>query len=251
MITIWHLFKREMTSYFYTSLGVSLLMLVSLLTGFNFYTSVSLLNHGPSGISIVEAFFNNFFLSVALLLLTPLLTMRLLAQEYRTGTIEALLTAPLSDFQIILAKFLGAFLFFMLLWVPSLFYFIFFWPSAHQVAAAGYGAYFGAYGMLLLEGAFYIAVGLMASTMTSHELIAATFSFCFLLFFFFGRRFIHWLPSRSSLSLFPEGLFFPVETMKNFSRGLIDTRSIVFYLTMTFLFLFLSLSIFQLRKWRQ
>ena len=141
MRTFWTIWKREVATYFRTSLAVTLFVFVLLLTGFNFYASVHLLNHGPTEISIVEAFFNNLFFWGTLLTLPPLLTMRLFAEEYRTGTIETLMTAPVRDTQVVLAKFFGAFFFFILLWTPSLLYFVLFWPSAHQVAAAGYGAY--------------------------------------------------------------------------------------------------------------
>ncbi|MFZ4115273.1 MAG: ABC transporter permease [Chthoniobacterales bacterium] len=251
MLTFWTLWKREIATYFHTALGVTLFVLVLLLTGFNFYASVHLLNHGPTGISIVEAFFNNLFFGGMLLVLAPLITMRLFAEEYKTGTIETLMTAPVRDTQVVLAKFLGAFFFFVLLWIPSLLYFILFWPSAHQVAAAGYGAYFGAYGMLLLQGAFYIAVGCMASSLTPHQLISAILSLCLITLFFFGGILLTCIPS-AILTVRPfTEFFFPIETMKNFSHGVIDTRSIVFYLSMTLLFLFLTLHIFQSRKWRR
>lgn len=251
MRTFWTLLKREISTYFRTSLAVTLFVFVLVLTGFNFYSSVSLLNHGPTQLSIVEAFFSNSFFWVTLLALPPLLTMRLYAEEYRSGTIETLLTAPVRDSQVLLAKFFGAFIFFFFLWIPSLLYFVLFWPSAHQVAAAGYGAYCGAYGMLLLQGALYISIGCMASSLTSHQLISGIITFCMITLFFFSGIL---LPTSSfkTILLRPfSRFFFPTETMKSFSHGLIDTRSIVFFASFIIFFLFMTFHIVQSRKWRR
>ncbi|KAB2643793.1 MAG: hypothetical protein DVB29_04555 [Verrucomicrobia bacterium] len=251
MRTFWTLWKREIASYFRTSLAVTLFVFVLVLTGCNFYSSVSLLNHGPTETSIVEAFFNNPVFWITLLALPPLLSMRLYSEEYKTGTIETLLTAPVRGTQVLLVKFFGAFVFFILLWTPSLLYFVLFWPSAHQVAAAGYGAYCGAYGMLLLQGALYISIGCMASSLTSHQLISGMLTFCVIVLFFFSGT----LLSSSSLNtmLFRQFLvfFLPMETMKSFSHGIIDTRSIVFYCSLIFLFLFMTFHVVQSRKWRR
>lgn len=247
-LTLW---KREIATYFRTPLAVMLFVFVLLLTGFNFYSSVAHLNHGPTGISIVEGFFNNLFFWVTLLVLPPLLTMRLFAEEYRTGTMETLLTAPIRDTQVILAKFFGAWIFFILLWIPSVLYFILFWPSAHQVAAAGYGAYFGGYGMLFLQGALYIAIGCMTSSLTSHQLIAGICSLSLIVLILFAGILVANASSNVLVIRELSRFFFPMETMKSFSHGLIDTRSIVFYLSMILLFLFLTLHIVQSRKWRR
>ncbi|MFI0348786.1 MAG: ABC transporter permease [Chthoniobacterales bacterium] len=251
MRTFLILWKQEVATYFRTPLAYVILFFFLLLMGFNFYASVDLLNHGSAQVSIVEAFFNTIFFWMSFLFLCPLLTMRLFAEEYRSGSIETLMTAPVRSMQVVLAKFLGAFFLFVMLWVPTIFYFILFWPSAHQVAAASYGSYMGAYGMLLLLGMFYLSVGCLSSVMTSHQLIAGMISFCLMVIMFFigMTSFLH----RNRSPQFRElvSFFSPMEHMTSFSRGLIDTRPIVWYMSMTAFVLFLTLQIFQSRKWRR
>ena len=152
------------------------MVLFLLLMGLNFYMGVGELNHISTQTSIVEIFFNTPLFWISFLVLGPLLTMPLFAEEYQTGSMETLMTAPVRVTQIVLAKFFSSFAFLALLFVPTLFYFILFWPSAHQIAAAGYGAYMGAYGMLLLLGILYLSIGCFTSSLTSHQLIACMLS---------------------------------------------------------------------------
>ncbi|MEI6416276.1 MAG: ABC transporter permease [Verrucomicrobiota bacterium] len=245
MRSFWILWKREVAAYFRTPRATVLFFFFLLLTGFNFCAGVNALNHGPSETSIVEVFFNTLFFWMSFLLLIPLLTMHLFAEEYRLGTMETLVTAPVTDAAIVLAKFFAALLLFLLLWAPTLFYFILFWPSAHQIAAASYGAYLGAYGMLLLIGIFYLSLGCLASAMTSHQLIAGIVSCSLMvLFFFIGMMpFLHRTHSPTMCDFVTR--FSPMEHMTTFSRGLIDTRPIVWYLSMTGFTLFLTVSIFK------
>ena len=248
MRTFWILWKREVATYFRTPRATILLFFFLLLVGFNFCAGVNALNHGPSEVSIVEAFFNTLFFWISFLLLIPLLTMHLFADEYRLGTIETLITAPVRHATIVLAKFFSALTLFVILWAPTIFYFVLFWPSAHQIAAAGYGSYIGAYGMLLLLGMFYLSIGCLASAMTSHQIIAGIIS-CSIMTLMFFTGLVTFLHSNTSplIRVFVQ-FFSPMEHMITFSRGLIDTRPIVWYLSMTCFVLFLTCLVFQLRS---
>lgn len=245
MRSFWILWKREVAAYFRTPRATILFFFFLLLTGFNFCAGVNALNHGPTETFIVEAFFNTLFFWMSFLLLIPLLTMHLFSEEYRFGTMETLVTAPIADAVIVLAKFFASLFLFLLLWMPTIFYFLLFWPSAHQIAAASYGAYVGAYGMLFLIGMFYLALGCFASAITSHQLIAGMIACSLIvLFFFIGMiTFLHKadFPTMREMAI----RFSPMEHMSSFSRGLIDTRPIVWYVTMTGLVLFLTISIFK------
>jgi ABC-2 type transport system permease protein len=245
MRSFWILWKREVAAYFYTPRATVLTLCFLLLTGFNFCASVHVLNHGPTDISIVEAFFNTLFFWSSFIVLVPLLTMHLFAEEYRLRTMETLVTAPISDTSVVLAKFFAALLLFILLWIPSLFYFILFWPSAHQIAAASYGTYVGAYGMLLLIGMFALSLGCLTSAVTSHQLVAGIGS-CTLLLLLFFVGMISFLHRNSSPALRDLVMrFSPMGHMVTFSRGVIDSRPIVWYLSLTGFTLFLTVSLFQ------
>ena len=120
----------------------------------------------------------------------------------------------------------------------------------HQPAANSTGSYLGAYLMLLLLGMFYLSIGCLASVMTKNQIIAAIISFCAItLLFFLGLvQFILYDVSSATRDLL--GYFSAIDHMVTFSRGVIDTRPIVFYLSMTIVMLTLTYQAFQSRKWR-
>src|SRR5437588_11311848 len=126
------------------------------------------MNQRPVPYSVQEAFFNSVFFWFAFVLIFPLITMRLFAEEFKLGTIEPLMTAPVRDWQVVLSKFFGALVFYIVLWIPTTLYFLFFQKITHQPAANSPGAYFGAYFMLLLLGSFYLSVGCLASVLTKN-----------------------------------------------------------------------------------
>lgn len=245
MRSFWILWKREVAAYFRTPRATILFFFFLLLTGFNFCAGVSALNHGPNKTTIVEAFFNTFFLGGSFLLLIPVLTMHLFSEEYRLGTMETLVTTPVTDASIVLAKFFAALFLFLLLWAPTLFYFILFWPSAHQIAAASYGAYAGAYGMVLLIGMFFLSIGCLASAITKHQVIAGMISCSLMLLFFFMGMILFLHRNQSSAMRALTSRLSLIEHMTTFSRGLIDTRPVVWYVSMTGFVLFLTTILFQ------
>ena len=100
--------------------------------------------------SVEEAFFNSVFFWFAFVLVFPLITMRLFSEEFKLGTIEPLMTAPVRDWQVVLSKYFGALFFYIILWIPTVLYFVIFQAITHQPAAGSTGAYLGGYLMLLL-----------------------------------------------------------------------------------------------------
>src|ERR1700676_2247798 len=244
------LFWREVSGYFYSPIAYIVLVFFLLVTGVDFYFQISFMNQRPVQYSVEEAFFNSVFFWFAFVLIFPLITMRLFAEEFKLGTIEPLMTAPVRDVQVVLAKFFGALVFYIVLWLPTLLYFAMFQKITHQPAANSTGAYWGSYLMLLLLGMFYLSIGCLASVVTKNQIVAAIISFCAItLLFFFGLvQFI--LLDVSSGMRDALGYFSAIEHMGTYSRGIIDTRPIVLYLSMTGLMLALTYQAFQSRKWR-
>jgi ABC-2 type transport system permease protein len=250
MRVFWTLWKREVASAFYTPMAWVILFFLLLVTGFNFYAGVSVLNHGPTEVTVVESFFNTIFFWFAFLLLFPLLTMRLFSEEYRTGTIEPLMTAPVRDAQVVLAKFFGVLFLYCVLWIPTGLYFLIFWWQTRLQAAGAIGAYIGSYLLLLLMGAFYLSIGCFCSSLTRHQITAAVMTFCLVSLVFFASLLSFLSGSIGTLMRSVSISFSPIDQMTEFSRGLYDTRPIIWYLVMTGLFLFLTLQSFQSRRWR-
>ena len=244
------LLLREVRGYFHSPIAYIVLVFFLLVTGVDFYFQVSFMNQRPASYSVLEAFFNSVFFWFGFVLIFPLITMRLFSEEFKLGTIEPLMTAPVRDAQVVLAKFFGALLFYIALWIPTLLYFWIFQKITHEPAANSTGAYWGSYLMLLLLGMFYLSVGCFASVVTKNQMVAAIISFSAItLLFFFGLiQFI--LLDVSSGMRDVLGYFSSIEQMGTYSRGIIDTRPIVLYLSLTFLMLALTYQAFQSRKWR-
>src|SRR5213596_3203787 len=171
------LLSREIRSYFYSPIAYIVLVFFLLVSGVDFYFQVSFMNQRAIPYSVQEAFFNSVFFWFAFILIFPLITMRLFAEEFKMGTIELLMTAPVRDWQVVLAKFFGALVFYVILWLPTLLYFAIFLKLTNQPAAHSAGAYFGSYLMLFLLGMFYLSIGCLTSVLTRNQIIAATISF--------------------------------------------------------------------------
>ena len=183
-------------------------------------------------------------LVTAMVLAIPLLTMPLFSEEYSRGTIETMMTAPVSEIDLTLGKFLGVFVFFAALLIGTL---------PHFVLLSVYGepevgqAVMGYLGMLLV-GAMFIAIGLFFSSLTRHQLLAALVS----------------VLSLAALTLLPRllervlsgglGDFIKYVSVSDnfdrFAKGIIDTRPLVFFVSMTAFFLFLSVKVVESRRWR-
>jgi ABC-2 type transport system permease protein len=250
MRKFWTLLVREIRGYFHSPIAYIVLVFFLLVSGVDFYFQVSFMNQRPAAYSVQEAFFNSVFFWFAFVLIFPLITMRLFSEEFKLGTIEPLMTAPVRDLQVVLAKFFGALVFYIVLWIPTLLYFAIFQKITHEPAANSTGAYWGSYLMLLLLGMFYLSVGCLASVVTKNQMVAAIISFSAITLLFFlglvefillevtsGAR--DWLAYVSAIN-----------HMATYSRGVIDTRPIVLYLSMTAFVLTLTYQAFQSRKWR-
>ena len=244
------LLKREVRSYFYSPIAYVVLVFFLLLSGADFYIQLSFMNGQAVPYAVQEAFFNSVFFWFAFVLIFPLITMRLFSEEFKLGTIEPLMTAPVRDWQVVLSKFFGALVFYLVLWIPTLLYFLIFQLVTHQPAASSVGAYLGAYLMLLLLGMFYISVGCLASMLTKNQIVAAIISFCAITLHFFSGLLSFIMRDISSVTRQMLGYFSAIEQMGTLSRGEIDTRPIVLYISMTVVMLALTHQAFQSRKWR-
>lgn len=244
------LLAREVRSYFHSPIAYIVLVFFLLVSGVDFYFQISFMNQRPASYSVLEAFFNSVFFWFAFVLIFPLITMRVFAEEFKLGTIEPLMTAPVRDWQVVLSKYLGALVFYIVLWIPTLAYFWVFQAIAHQPAASSPGAYWGSYLIMILMGMFYLSIGCFASVLTKNQIIAAIISFCVItLLFFLGLvQFI--LLDVSGGARDALGYVSAIEHMGTYSRGIVDTRPIVLYLSLTVLMLTLTYQAFQTRKWR-
>ena len=226
------------------------MMFFLFLYGFTFKSCVELLNRAPTNHTVAELFFGWPLFWFPFLLTFPILTMRLFSEEYRSGTIESLMTAPVGDAQVVLAKFFGALIFYMVLWVPTLGFFGVFWWVSGQAPAETVPAMLGGYLLVFLAGALYISMGCLASSLTSNQIVAAFITLSATCTLFFIN--LLWSASTMQHPVIREAAYYVSTTdhMRDFTHGIFDTRPFVFYLSVTAFMLFLTYHALQYRRWR-
>lgn len=249
------LIKREFTGYFLSPVGYVTLGFFLLATGVLFAWGVSdLTRTGSQGVEYpFERLFGHWGFWVVFTFIPPLLTMRLLAEERGTGTLETLLTAPIRDWQVVAGKFVGSVLFFVMLLLPTLCYLPvmlnFNWADRTCGIDPAYAwvSYLG----MLLAGMMFLAVGLFVSSLVKNQLVAAMISLGvsllfvvpdFALTFLFDRN-DWWAPAAEFLSV-------PDHFRRDFTRGVIDTRHLVLYLSVTGVSLYLTVRSLEARRLR-
>lgn len=242
------LWRREMTGYFYSPVAYATLTFFLVVMGITFYFLTSVLAEGVPGVGVMNLMFGSPFYWMTMMVVVPLLTMRLFAEERRMGTLETLLTAPVSDAAIIAAKFAGVFSFYLLMWIPTLLFLLGLEGLSAEAPPFDTGAIAGAYLGAALNGALFLSMGLLCSLTTSNQIIAAITCFAFMIMFFFSGFFeytSHWVFAQN-LSEFIS----PHRHMMEFSRGVVDTRSVVLYLSGVVFFLFSATRILESRQWK-
>jgi ABC-2 type transport system permease protein len=241
------LLRRELNAYFASVLGYVALMFFLLVMGVTFAVVVRYLNTGPTQLTAMKILFSMFWLPS--LVVVPMITMRLLAEEKRAGTLEMLMTAPVTDFEVVLAKYLGAVVLYAIMWALTGFYVLILRHFSGSEAMLDLGPIMSGYLGVIVIGQFFIAVGLLASSMTKSQVAAALMSFAVV---FFLLIVLNWLTF-----LFPTGplgrIFHAIsafDQMEDFQRGIVDIRPVVLYLSGTILTLFITTRVVESRKWR-
>lgn len=212
-----------------------------LVMGFLFQTMLSLYASNPQDETPSVMFFRTFFIPV--FFMVPLLTMRSVADERRSGTIENLLTTPVTITEIVLAKFTASYLYYCVLWLTTAsFHFIFFAYS--QSGSIERYPLIGGYFYIFLSGTLFLSLGIFASSLTKSQLVAGILSFTLVFgFIVIGSNVedLTLLASERSIWIrqFSDHTN-SLQQMGDFSTGIIDTRAIVLYLSSSLTFLFLS-----------
>lgn len=242
------LLRRELNAYFASMLGYLVLMFFLVVMGVIFFFIVLFLSRGPTQLTAMELLFSMFWLPS--LFVIPAITMRLLAEEKRLGTIEMLMTAPVTDFEVVLSKFLGAVVLYTLMWALTGFYVLILHHFSEGRTALDPGPIAGGYVGVLMIGQFLIAVGVLASSMTRNQVAAALMTFAVLFLFLIVLS--YWTPhflSGGPLDHWVRFLSASVQ-MEDFSRGIVDVRPLVLYLSGTALALFVTTRVVESRKWK-
>jgi len=236
---------KELRAYFHSPIAYLVLAIYSVLCGFFFYSLTATfavesfqmqMSGGGAALSLNEMIVRPLFegiLTVVLLLLVPLVTMRLYAEEKRAGTIELLLTSPLTDLQIILGKFLGALALYLVMVLLTFLYlgllFLYGNPDAKPLIANAVG--------FILFGAALLALGMWVSTFTKNQIIAAVVAFALFLLLYV----LDWVSAFSATTFGRVMSYLALTThFDNFTKGVIDSGDLVYYLSIVALGIFLT-----------
>jgi ABC-2 type transport system permease protein len=243
MNAIWTIAKREIFSFFVSPIAYVVLTVWLLFFGIVFCVLAFVFAQQPGAqTNLLTAFFGGTTLFyLPLLVFAPVITMRLLAEERSSGTIEALLTAPVSEVSVVLGKYLAALVFWMVLWLPTLSYV---WLVSRTTAnAVDWGAIGSTYFGLFLVGMFYMGVGLFMSATARNQIVAAMLTFLVLGGLFvigiFGYANVgdEWRAIFEYLGLWTQ--------MAAFAKGIVDTRYVVYDLSIAVLAVTLSVRALQ------
>jgi len=239
MIQILRLTRHELKSLFYTPSTYIAMVLALLLMGFFYYMTLLTISNDEQEQMPPTIFFSLFWVPV--LLIVPMLTMRSLAEERRLGTIETLLTAPVQPAQLVMAKFLAAYIFYLLVWALSIAYplltaFVLKQPEMNARFFQP-GALTGGYLFIATSGALFVSIGIFTSSLTRSQLVAGMLSFSILFMIIVGVAAIHMLQVQIGTSgRLPDTVLDYFQVFKHFddfSRGLVDSRPFVYYFSGT------------------
>jgi len=238
---------REIGAYFLSPVAWVVIFLFLLVNGITFFVFCHprLFAGSPRQISlIVESVFN--FALFWILPLSPILTMRLFAEEKRTGTMEMLMTAPVTETQVVLGKFLAAQKFFFLVWLALFPFFV----ILEVLGDLDWGPVLATYAGVFCLGLLTNSLGVLASAFTRNQLVAAVLALSGNLLFFFLPLAERLFEPNPDLKRFFHYVSFTQHFDGEYFLGVIDLRYVAFYLSLACLFLFFSVRVVEARKWR-
>jgi len=249
MRNLLNLYRKELKGYFYTLFGWVVLAFVALMQGLSLSTAMKGFADQAVAQSLVYVTFHTPNFWFYFLFIFPLITMRLFAEEERSGTLETLLTAPVQTWQVVLAKYFAAITFYGVLLIPIAAHFLLFSLLTSIPAPFSAGSYYGSLLILVLMGMFFTALGLLGSALTSSQIIAGIITISLLVFhYFLGYVPVIWGESFTAAGLFQ--YISPQQHLSAFTTGIIDTRAIAFYLIAAAFTVFLTFHLVDYRRWR-
>ncbi len=228
MRAAWAIYKRELVGTFCSPLAYAVMVSFLLFNGVVFYFFMDLVASNPSLSGTrgpLQLFFGSTILSVlTLMIFCPATTMRAFAEEWRSRTAETLLTAPVTDLQVVLAKFMGSMTLYAALWVPTLLYAL----VVRRYGAVDWGALSAAYAGVMLVGGAFVSIGLLASSLAASQVTAFVTSFGVIggaMFALGLGRYV--FTEESQLRFFSYVNLW--EHMEHFAVGMMDSRQVVYY----------------------
>lgn len=228
--------RKELKSFFDSPVAYIVLTIFLLISGWFFFSDLFLVN---------QASLRNLFGIVPFIFMffVPAVTMRLISEEKRSGTIELLVTLPVKDYEIILGKFLAGLGLIVVAVLLTLVYTL----TLSGLGDLDSGSVAAGYLGLIFLGATYLSIGIFTSSLTHNQIVAFITSFAIIFALFMLDKVLIFVPN--FLASFFEYLSVDYH-FSNISRGVIDSRDVIYYLSFIFFFLFLAVRSLESRKWR-
>ena len=247
--------NKELRSYFASPIAYIVIGLFAALYGFFFWAilqyfvaqsmQMGQFGMGPQSMNVNQQLIRPLVQNVTILVLflMPMVTMRTYSEEKRSGTIELLLTSPLSDFQIIMGKFLGAMALYLVMLAVTLIHLAILFVYGHPEWKPILTAYVG----LVLLGGCFISLGLFISSLTKNQIVAGVVTFAVFLFFWI----ITWIGSFSGPTVDKLTTYLSIiDHLDDFGKGVIDTTHVIYYLSFITFGLFLTAKSVDSERWR-
>jgi ABC-2 type transport system permease protein len=239
------LLRKEINEFFSTITGYIVVLVFLLAIGLFMWVFPGRHNVLDSGYASLDTLFT--LAPWIFLFLVPAVTMRMIAEEKKSGTMELLLTRPISDLQIVVSKYLAALVLVLIALIPTLIYFYSVYqlgnPPGNVDVAGTVGSYIG----LFFLAAIYVSIGIFASSLTSNQIIAFIIAVLISYFFYMGFDFLSGMWIFGGIDTFIADLGINTH-YKSMSRGVIDTRDIVYFISVIVVFIFLTKTVIQNRN---
>ncbi len=229
------IFRRELRSYFNSPVAYVVIVVFLAIVGWFFTSNLFLMN-----VASMRVVFE--LVPLVFLFFVPAVTMRLLAEEKKSGTLELLTTKPVTDAEIVLAKFLAAWVLLAAALVPTLLYLF----TMMALGSVELGPVITGYLGLMLMGGAYIAIGIFASSLTENQIIAFIIGFLIVLALFLMDKVLMYVPAGLASTM----EFLAVDYhFSNIARGVIDSRDIIYFVSLLGFSLLLATVSLERRKW--
>ncbi|MDE3058327.1 MAG: ABC transporter permease subunit [Bacteroidota bacterium] len=229
------IFLKELRSYFNSAVAYVVIVVFLLIVGWFFTSDLFLMD-----VASLRMMFE--IIPAVFLFVIPAITMRLVSEEKKSGTIELLTTKPLMDAEIIAGKFLAAWALVGIALLPTLLYYI----TVAVLGSIDNGPVIGGYVGLLLMAGVYVAIGLFASSLTENQVVAFIIGFVFVFALYMLDKILFYLPGWLASAVEFLGIDYH---LSNISRGVIDTRDVIYFISALIFSLYLSVLSLQRRSW--
>ncbi len=240
------LLRKEISSFLSSLTGYTVIIVFLLVNGLFLWVFPQQFNIFDYGFASIDTYF--MLAPWVFLFLIPAITMRSFAEEQKSGTMEMLLTKPITEFEIILAKYLAAVVLVVVSILPTLMYYITVYKLGMPPGNLDQGGTWGSYIGLLFLGAGFAAIGIFASAISGNQIVSFLIAVFLCGFMYIGFDFIYNLSIFGSFGLLVSQLGIN-EHYAGMSRGVIDTRDILYFLSLVAIFLLLTRFILERRKW--